>query len=153
MQRSAERPVAKGEEQLGSTVPMPNFAGRPSAMNSFSPAEIPQNSMADQQILQISELHFIMFTTKIQNLSMFLFRFSLGGNVLDPRSGDGRVGGRFKNHRALFKEILISRILRCWTRGLHQDHSEFPLQEKAQSGGIGHEMGWDSSIYDQYPIR
>ena len=47
VQRSTGRPVAKGEEQLGSTVPMPSFAGRPSAMNSFSPVEIPQNYMAD----------------------------------------------------------------------------------------------------------
>ena len=58
--------------------------------------------MADQQLLQISELHFdkfphnfhvFMLDDEIQNLSMFLFRFSLGGNVMDPRSGDGRFGG------------------------------------------------------------
>ena len=49
VQRSAERLVAKGEEQIGSTVPMPSFARRPSTMNFCSSAEIPQNSMADQQ--------------------------------------------------------------------------------------------------------
>ena len=32
-------------------------------MNSFFPAEVPQNSMVDQQILQISDLHFDNFTT------------------------------------------------------------------------------------------
>ena len=58
VQQSTGRPVAKGEEQIGSTKPMPSFARRPSTMNSFFPAEVPQNSMADQQRLQISELHF-----------------------------------------------------------------------------------------------
>ena len=64
VQTSAGRLVAKGEEQIGSTVPMPSFARRPSTMNSFSPAEIPQNSMADQQRLYISELHFDKFPTQ-----------------------------------------------------------------------------------------
>ena len=44
VQRSTGRPVAKGEEQTGSRIPMPSFARRPSTMNSFSPAEISQNS-------------------------------------------------------------------------------------------------------------
>ena len=57
VQRSTGKPVAKGEEQIGGTVPMPIFARRPSTMNSFSPAEISQKSMAGQQRLQISELH------------------------------------------------------------------------------------------------
>ena len=42
---------------------MPMSARRPSTMNSFLPAEVPQNSMADQQRLQISELHFDKFAT------------------------------------------------------------------------------------------
>ena len=58
VQKSTGRPVAKGEEQIGSTKPMPSFSRRPSTMNSFFPAEVPQNSMADQQRLQISENHF-----------------------------------------------------------------------------------------------
>ena len=63
VQRSTGRLVAKGEEQIGSTFPMPSFARRPSTMNSFSPAETPQNSMGDQRRLQISELHFDEFPT------------------------------------------------------------------------------------------
>ena len=63
VQRNTGRPVAKGEEKAGSTVPMPSFARRPSAMSSFSPAEIPQNSVADQQRLQISKLRFDEFPT------------------------------------------------------------------------------------------
>ena len=43
VQRSTGRPVLKGEEQIGSTTPMPMSAGRPSILNSFLPAEIPQN--------------------------------------------------------------------------------------------------------------
>ena len=67
---------------------MPMFAGRPSTMNSFLSAEIPQSSMADQQRLQISELHFDKFLTPptflcwkitFKNPSKCLFQFSLGG--------------------------------------------------------------------------
>ena len=63
VQRSAGRLVAKGEERNRVTIPTPRFARRPSTMNSFSPAEIPKNSMADQQRPQISELHFDKFPT------------------------------------------------------------------------------------------
>ena len=78
------------------------FARKPSTMNSFSPAEIPQNSMADQQIMQLSELQSDKFThafnvfmleDRIQNPVKFLFQFSFGGCVMDQRSGDGRFGG------------------------------------------------------------
>ena len=37
-----------------------------------------------------------MLEDKIQNQGKFLFRFSLGGDALDQRSGDGQGGGRFK---------------------------------------------------------
>ena len=58
VQKSTGGLVAKSEEQTGNTVPMSSFARTPSTMNSFSPAEIPQNSLADQQRLQSSQLHF-----------------------------------------------------------------------------------------------
>ena len=95
-------PVAQSEEQIRGTNPLPSFARRPSTMNSFFPAEGPQNYMADQQRLHISELHFDKFRTpstfsrwkiRFKNPSKFVFRFSLGGDVMDQRSGDGRVGG------------------------------------------------------------
>ena len=63
VQKCTGRLVAKGEERIGSTKPMPSFARRPSTMNSFFPAEVPQNSVADQQRLQISELHFDKYPT------------------------------------------------------------------------------------------
>ena len=52
MQKSTGRPAAKSEEQIGSTVPIPSLARRQSTMNSIFPAEVPQNSKADQQRLQ-----------------------------------------------------------------------------------------------------
>ena len=68
----------------------------------FLPAEVPQNSMAVQQRLQISELQFDEFPTassflcwkmRFRNPGKFMFRFSLGGYVMDQRSGDGRFSG------------------------------------------------------------
>ena len=99
------RPVARGEERIGSTTPMPMSAGKPSTMNSFLLAKIPQNSMALQQRLQISELQFnkfshtfnvFMLEDKIQDPGKFLFRFSLSCHVTDQRSGDGRFSGWMK---------------------------------------------------------
>ena len=63
VQRSTMQPVARGEERIGITIPMPMPAGRLSTMNSFLPAEIHENSMAVQQRLQISELQFDTFPT------------------------------------------------------------------------------------------
>ena len=42
---------------------MPMSAGRPSTMKIFLPAEVPQNSMAEKQRPQISELQFDKFPT------------------------------------------------------------------------------------------
>ena len=86
VQVSTGRLVARDEEQIGSTTPMLMSARRLSTMNSFLPAEIPQNSLAVQQRLQISELQFDKFSTpssfaledKIQHQGEFLFRFSFG---------------------------------------------------------------------------
>ena len=73
MRKSTGIPVAKGEE------------GAQSTMNSFLPSEIPQNSMAVLQRLQISELR--------SDPGNFSFRFTLGGYVMDKRSGDCRFSG------------------------------------------------------------
>ena len=63
VQISTGRPVARSEEQFGSTTTMPMSAGRPSTMIFFLPAEVPQNSLAGQQRLQTSELQFENFPT------------------------------------------------------------------------------------------
>ena len=70
-------------------------------MNSFLPAEVPQNSMAGEQYYRYRSFSsiiahtFIIFVleNKVQNPGEFLFRFSLGSYVMDQRSGDGRFSG------------------------------------------------------------
>ena len=110
--------VTWSEERNRETIPTPRFGRKPSTMNSFFPAEgsHPQNYVADQQ--RLHTFNVFMLEDKIQNPNKCLFRFSSGGNIMDQRSGNGRLGGRFFNHRAQFWRILISRILRCWMRGL-----------------------------------
>ena len=115
--------LRKVKNNLEAQLLLPSFARRPPTMNSFFPADGPQKCLADQQRLQISDLHIdkfphnlnvFMLEDKIQHPRKFLFRFSLGGNVMNQRSGDCRFGGRSK----VIAFISISRILRCWTRGL-----------------------------------
>ena len=62
---STERPVTCGERQIPDTVLTPRFQPGPSAENSFDPKEgrFLKNYGADQQRLQISELHFDKFRT------------------------------------------------------------------------------------------
>ena len=74
VQVSTGRLVARGEERIGSTTPMPMSARRPSTMNSFLPAEVPQNSIAIQQRLQRSELQIHKFTTP-SSMSCWEIRF------------------------------------------------------------------------------
>ena len=79
-----------------------------------------KTSDLDASVWQIHP-HFHRFSSledKIQNPSKFLFRFSLGGNVMDHGSGDARFGGRFENFRAQFRVIFICRTFRCWMREL-----------------------------------
>ena len=93
----------------------------------FFPVDIPQNSMVGQQRQQISELQFdkiilhtfnvFMLEDMIQTPSKCLFQFT-GGNGMDRKSGDGRFGGRFEIIALNSGFFLISRILRCWMRGL-----------------------------------
>ena len=62
---STGRPVTCGEHQIPDTVLTPRFQPGPSAENSFDPKEgrFFKNYGADQQRLQISELHFDKFLT------------------------------------------------------------------------------------------
>ena len=103
VQVSTGRLVAEGEERIVSTTPMPMSARKPSIINSFLLAEIPQNSMAVQQRQQISELQFDKFPTpasfsywkkrcktQLSSCSDFPLEASY---LLDRRSGDGRFFG------------------------------------------------------------
>ena len=49
-------PVAREEERIGSTIPMPTVASRPSTMSSFMLVEVPQSSVVGKQRQQISEV-------------------------------------------------------------------------------------------------
>ena len=81
-------------------------------MNSFLPAEVPQNSTgwtaktagigASFQKMHHSIIIFVL-EDKFQNQGKFLFRFSRGCNVTDQRSGDGRLSG-FKSSA---RELLL----------------------------------------------
>ena len=51
VQVSTGRPVARGEERIGSTTTMPMSERRPSTVNSLIPVKIQQNPMVGQQRL------------------------------------------------------------------------------------------------------
>ena len=102
VQVSAGRLVARSEERIGTTTPMPMSARRPSTTSSFLPTEVPHNSMAAQQRLQISEVQFdkiphtfitCVLEDKIQNQVSSCSDFPIGSYVMDQRSGDGRFSG------------------------------------------------------------
>ena len=123
---SKGRLVAKDEEQIGSTVPMPSFARRPSTMNSFSPTEKPQNSMANQQKLQISELHFEKFPTpstfwrwKMRHKTQVLVPVLSRRQCERSTKWTGSIRWMILNHRDQFRSLNNSKILRCWTRESH----------------------------------
>ena len=112
----------RSEERIGSTTIMPMSAGRTSTMNSFLPAEILWLHSKDCKYRSFSSIiphtfDVFMLEDKIQNPGEFLFRFSLGSNVMDQRSGDGLFFGRVENARDQLGAV-ISRILKCWTRRL-----------------------------------
>ena len=80
-------PHVTSERQIPDTTLSPRFQSGPSAGNSFDPKEgrSSKDYGADQQRLQISELHFDEFSTsttfsedRIQNWGMYLFTISYG---------------------------------------------------------------------------
>ena len=124
VRHSTGKPVARSEERNRETVPMPRFARKPSTMNSFFPAEgsHPQNHMADEQRLQISELQFDKFFTP-STLSCWKIRFQIQVSSCSASPSKAMLWIKEVemvesvddfNHRAQFRVILISRILRCW---------------------------------------
>ena len=78
----------------------PRCQSGPSAKDSviFSGGDFLKNYGADQQRLQILDLHFDKFPTpaafacwkiKVQDRGMYLFAISFGSNAVDQRSGYG----------------------------------------------------------------
>ena len=69
-------------------------------MNSIFPAELPKNSTTDQQrpdigasVLFPHTIIVFMLEDEIQNPGEFLYRFSIGSDVVDQSSGDDRFDG------------------------------------------------------------
>ena len=141
MRDRAGRLVPKSKKQFRGTIPLPSFARRPSTMSSFFPADGPQDYMADQQRLQISELHFDIFPT-LSTFSCRKTRFkthvsscsSFPSEVMlwikEVESVDDLKSSRSIQGYAHFPnfQMLDARIAVC----SEQDHPEFLLQEKGQ---------------------
>ena len=113
----AGTPVARGEELIGSTIPMPTR--RP---------WIPFCQwIFGQQRQQISELEIDKLLHSTINFLWRKIRFRsqvttcsgsfVGGHVMDPRSGDGRFSGWIFYPRDQL-QARNSQLLNCWTRGL-----------------------------------
>ena len=116
-------------------------------MNSFFPAEsVPQNYVADQSRLQISELQFdkfpirstfscgkIRFTTKVSaccsspsEAVLWIKEVEMVDSVDDFKSSRSIAGKDFPNF-----DMLNARI----ASALKKDHPKFSLQKEGQSGG------------------
>ena len=93
-------PHVTSERQNPDTALDPRCQSGPSARNSFDPSEgrFSKDYGADQQRLQIPDLHFDKFPTpttfacweiRFRNRGMYLFTISYGSCAVDQRSGDG----------------------------------------------------------------
>ena len=91
--------VARYEDLNRGSIPMPTFGRRQSTISSLFPVDIPQNSMVGQQryrncnSINSYTFYIRMWEDTIQKPSDYLFRFSIGGHVMDQRSRDGRFTG------------------------------------------------------------
>ena len=106
----------------------------PSARNSVIPSEgdSSKNYGADQQRLQISDLHFDKFLTpttyKIQIWGMHLFIISYGSYAMDQRSGDGYSVDDLKSSSSVKGiqipefEVLDAKIASALNRIIHNSH-------------------------------
>ena len=68
---------------------MPTFARRPSTISSFFLVDIDSRCRNCNSTSFLHVLHF-MLEDKNQKPSDYLFWFSIGSNVMDQKSGDGR---------------------------------------------------------------
>ena len=110
------------DKQSRDTIPMPTFAGRPSTMSSLIPVAFLQNSMVGLQ--------------RQQKSSDYLFRFCVGCNVMDQRSGDGWF---IRGIEVLaisawkgFSKLRDAGREDCFCSEQDQTR-EFPVQEEGQS--------------------
>ena len=143
-QASTRRPVAGNEEHNRDTILTPRFARRSSAKNSFIPVEgrYSENYLADKQRLHFSELHFwhvpytfniLMLEDKIQNQSMFLFKFPTEAMLWSKEleigdSVDDQKIIVLYSRRYSFPEFRGARRENCIIP--EQDHPEFLPQKR-----------------------
>ena len=118
--------VARDEERIGSTIPMPTFASRPSTMNSFMPMDISKSSMFGQQRQQISELQFDKFSTP-SSFVYWKIRFKNWVTTCSDFPSDAMLWIKEVEMvdavdelkiLAISLQARISRISKCWTRRL-----------------------------------
>ena len=125
---------------------MPMFASRPLTTSSKHPLDIPQNYVGrtaktanvGTTIRQVPKSIIILCVeNKIQNTGLKWFRFSVGSNVTDQRSGDGWFLGWAK----IFTISTWKRFSKFWDAGRkdcfgsEQDHPEFPVHKEGQPRG------------------
>ena len=130
VQATTGRPVAESGDRSRDTIPTPRFLRRPSAKDSFNPMEGKslKNFGADQQRLQISELHFdkfptpqtfscwkIIFKIEVCSCSNFPMEAMLWMKEMEMVTSVGDLNSSC----SLFRDLLLFLISSCSTRGLH----------------------------------
>ena len=132
------RPVARDEERIKCTIPMPTICKK-AVDHEFI---ITDGHSAEFYVFgrQISELQFDKFSNS-QTCLVWKFRFktqvvmdhSSGSNVMDHSSGDGWFIGRNWNPRDQFVERIFQ-TSRCWTRRMPSALNKFILNSQTQEG-------------------
>ena len=81
--------------------------------------------------------NIFLLEDKIPDWGMYLFTISYGSYAMDQRSGDGRISGWSQifafYHRNSWAKLWGTRREKFFST--EQNHTEYPLQEKGQSGG------------------
>ena len=99
------------------------------------------------QIHHVNNVHLL--EDKIQDWGMHLLTISYGSYAMDQRSGDGWISGWSKIFVFCkgnsWSKLWVARRENCFST--EQNHPEYPLQEKGQSGGN------ESSQWRPFPSR
>ena len=138
------RSVTCGERQIPDTVLNPRFWTGPSAGNSFE-GRFSNNCGADQWRLQISELHFdkfvtpttfawwtIRFKSEVCICSQFLTEAVLWIKDVEMVESVDDLKSSRSTKRNSRSRLWVARREHCFST--EQNHPEYPLQEKGQSG-------------------
>ena len=155
-------PHVTSERQIPDTALDPRCQSGPSARNSFDPNEdrFSKDYGADQQRLQISELHFDKFSTpttyafwkiRFKNWGMYLFTISYGSYAMDQRSGDGWISG-WSQIFAFYQRNSWARISVVWRENcfsIEQNHPavwrKWKLTKKTVSFEDDRSLTWSTN--------